>query len=256
MPTWDSDQYLIFADERTRPAVDLAARVSLEAPRRIIDLGCGPGNSTAVLARRWPTAELTGLDNCAEMLDAARRDFPTWTWLDGDIAAWSADAPFDVVFSNAALQWVPDHGWLLPRLLDQVGPDGALAIQMPANSEAPPHRLMRELAFSTAWRGHFEVPPRDWHIHEAAFYYDLLSPHAQRIDLWTTEYVHILPNPDGLIDWYRGTGLRPWLDALPDEPTRARFIAEYRAAIAPHYPPRPDGRVLFPFRRLFMIAYR
>lgn len=256
MPTWNSDLYLRFAAERTQPSVDLAARIALDAPARVIDLGCGPGNSTAVLARRWPAATLAGLDNSAAMLATARKDFPQWTWLEGDLTAWHAGTLFDVVFSNAALQWVPAHAHVFPHLLAQVAPGGALAVQMPANFDAPPHRLMRELGASPAWRDYFATPPREWHAHALEFYYDLLAPHAARLDLWVTDYVHVLAGLEGVVEWYRGSGLRPWLEALPDDTARARFIADYRAALAPHFSPRPDGRVLFPFRRLFVIAYR
>lgn len=256
MPSWNSDQYLKFARERTQPAIDLARRVELDAPARAIDLGCGPGNSTRILAQRWPEAELTGLDRSAAMLAAARRELAAARWLEGDIAHWQADAPFDLVFSNAALQWVPDHAREFPRLLRQVAPRGALAVQMPANLEAAPHRLMRELAASPSWRSHFSVTPREWQVHAPEFYYDALAPHAARVDLWTTEYHHVLDGVDGVIEWYRGTGLRPWLEALPDEATRTQFLAAYRARLAPCFPPRADGRGLFPFRRLFVIAYR
>lgn len=256
MPTWNSDQYLKFAAERTQPATDLAARIALAAPARVIDLGCGPGNSTAVLARRWPAAAITGLDSSPAMIATAERDRPHFSWLIGDIAAWPAtvSAPYDVVFSNAAYQWVPDHATLLPRLFQCVAP-GALAFQVPANFDAPPHRLMRELAATPAWRSHFPAAPREWHTHEPAFYYDTLAPLAAQIELWTTDYLHILPGVDGIIEWYRGTGLRPWLEALPDDATRSKFLADYRALLVPYFPPQADGRVLFPFHRLFVIAY-
>ena len=258
MPSWNSDQYLKFARERTQPAVDLAARIALDAPARVIDLGCGPGNSTAVLARRFPRAAVTGLDNSAAMLAAARRDFPQLTWLEHDLATWSApaDARYDVVFSNAALQWVGDHRRTFPRLLDSVAPGGALAVQMPANLDAPPHRLMRELAESPTWRSHFKTPPREWHTHPPEFYYDLLAPRARHLELWLTDYVHVLENLDGIVEWYRGSGLRPWLEALPDDATRTQFLGAYRARLVPYFPERADSRVLFPFRRLFLIAYK
>lgn len=256
MPTWDSTQYLRFANERTQPAIDLAARIALEAPRRAIDLGCGPGNSTAVIARRWPAADLTGLDNSAAMLEAAGREFSQWKWRRGDIGTWRSDEPFDLIFSNAALQWVPEHRTLFPRLFGQVAPGGALAVQMPANIDAAPHRLMRELAASAAWRAHFSTPPREWHVHAPEFYYDALAPLAARVELWCTDYVHVLPDADGIVEWYRGSGLRPWLEALPDEAARTQFLAAYRARLAPYFPARADGRVLFPFRRLFIVAYR
>lgn len=254
MPSWQSGQYLKFAGERTQPAVDLAGRIALAAPRRVIDLGCGPGNSTAVLAARWPGAALTGLDSSPAMIAAAQRDFPNGRWLTGDIATWTADAPWDVVFSNAALQWVPDHAALLPRLLTQVAPGGVLAVQMPANFDAPAHRLMRELGATAKWRRHFPAAPREWAVQDAAFYYDLLAPLTARFDLWHTDYLHVMPGPEAIIEWYQGTGLRPWLDALPGDAERADFLADYGALIAAAFPRRPDGRVLFPFRRLFFIA--
>jgi trans-aconitate methyltransferase len=155
MPAWDGELYLTFAVERTRPAEDLAARVAVEAQARVADLGCGPGNSTAVLARRWPAAALTGIDRSEAMLAFARTAHPQWTWIAGDISTWRAGEPFDVVFSNAALQWVPDHARQFPRLLTQVAPGGALAVQLPANLDAPAHVLMRDLAASPAWRDWF-----------------------------------------------------------------------------------------------------
>src|ERR1051325_10343174 len=171
MPSWNSEQYLKFAGERTQPAIDLAARVAIDAPARVVDLGCGPGNSTAVVARRWPQAAVSGVDNSAAMLTSARKEFPHWSWSEGDIATWSAStgAPFDVVFSNAALQWVPDHRRQFPRLLEQVAPGGALAVQMPANLDSPPQRLMRDLATSVHWRAHFPRLPVTWHSHPPEF---------------------------------------------------------------------------------------
>jgi trans-aconitate 2-methyltransferase len=256
MPTWDSTQYLRFASERTQPAVDLAARIAVEAPARVIDLGCGPGNSTAVLVRRWPGAALTGLDNSAAMLAAAEKALPAASWIASDIARWEPDGLFNVVFSNAALQWVPDHRREFPRLLQHVAPGGALAVQMPANLDAAPHRIMRELASSAAWQPHFRTAPREWHVHAPEFYYDVLAPHATRVELWLTDYYHVLDHLDAIVEWYRGTGLRPWLDALPDDATRDQFLGAYRARLVPYFPSRADGKVLFPFRRLFVIAYR
>jgi trans-aconitate 2-methyltransferase len=256
MPSWDADQYLKFAAERTRPAEDLAARITIKSPGRTIDLGCGPGNSTAILARRWPAAKLVGLDQSAEMIKSARESHPTLTWVVGDIATWTADEPVDIVFSNAALQWVPDHARVLPHLLAQVAPAGVLAFQVPANIDAPGHRLLRELGHSTKWEKQFRVPVREWHVEEPSFYYEALAPHASHLELWTTDYVHILRGAEAIVDWYRGTGLRPWLEALADETARAEFIADYLKGITGAFPAQSDGNVLFPFRRLFAIAYR
>lgn len=257
MPTWNAGQYLRFAGERTRPCRDLAAAVALEAPRRIVDLGCGPGNSAAVLAARWPEAEIEGVDSSEAMITAARRDAPARSWIVGDISAWTGAPPCDLVFSNAALQWVPDHEIVYPHLFAQVAPGGALAAQVPCNLDAPAHAAMRALAARADWRGHFpREGVREWHVHPAAFYYDLLSPLAARLDLWETEYLHVLSGPAAIVEWYRGTGLRPFLDALPDEPARQRFLDDYLQAVTAAYPAQRDGRVLLPFRRLFLIAYR
>lgn len=256
MASWDSVQYLKFSAERTQPAIDLAQRVALDAPARVIDLGCGPGNSTAVLARRWPKTKLTGMDNSPAMIAAARLEFPQGHWREGDIGSWAGETPYSVVFTNAALQWVPHHARLFPHLLAQVAPGGALAVQMPANLDAPTHRLMRELGASPRWRDFFRTSVRDWQVEEPAFYYDTLAPHAAKLDLWLTDYMHIMTGPEAIVEWYRGTGLRPWLDALPGESERAQFLADYLREITAAYPRQADGRVLFPFRRLFLVAYR
>ena len=216
MPTWDAGQYLRFADERGRPCRDLVAALALAAPRRIVDLGCGPGNSAAVLAARWPDAELAGLDSSEAMIAAARRSAPERRWILGDIAAWTADARVDLVFSNAALHWVPDHAAVVPRLFAQVAAGGAFASQVPCNAGAAAHAAMREVAARPEWRGYFGGDLRLWQVHEAAFYYDLLAPLAARVDIWETEYLHVLADAAAIVEWYRGSGLRPFLDALPD----------------------------------------
>ena len=254
MPSWDSSQYLRFADERTRPCRDLAGHISLASPRRIVDLGCGPGNSTAMLAERWPDAEIEGVDSSPNMIAAAQKDYPAQKWTTADIATWTAPASCDLLFSNAAMQWIGDHATVIPRLARQVAPGGAFAFQVPANIDAPSHRLMRELAESVTWRAHFPRLPREWFVQPPAFYYDALAPVMDRIDLWTTEYFHVMENAQAIVEWYKGTGLRPFLDALPaaDQP---RFLADYHALVAAEFPARSDGRVLFPFLRLFVIAY-
>jgi len=254
MPTWDASQYLQFANERTRPCHDLIARVALPLPEHIVDLGCGPGNSTNALAIRWPDAKITGLDSSPAMIAAARESHPQHTWIAADIASWSPETAPDLLFSNAALQWVPDHAAIFPRLAKQVAPGGAFATQVPANLGAPAHRLMRDLAASPAWRGHFTRTVREWFVHDPAFYYDTLAPHAKRIDLWTAEYFHVMPDVHAIVEWYKGTGLRPFLDLLSaaDQP---RFLADYETLLKDAYPTHADGRVLFPFLRLFIIAY-
>jgi trans-aconitate 2-methyltransferase len=267
VPGWNPNQYLKFADERTQPCRDLAARIAVANVRRVIDLGCGPGNSTAVLRNRWPDAEVTGLDSSSEMIERARCEYPGQRWIADGISEWAAtndgandganDDRYDVVFSNAALQWVEDHANLYPRLLARVAPGGALAVQIPGNIDALPHRLMREVAASPEWSRWFRPGRvREWHHREMEFYYDALAPAAARLDLWATEYLHILPNPEAIVEWYRGTGLRPFLDLLESDASRQQFMADYLERLRPHFAPRTAGGVLFPFRRIFLIAYR
>jgi len=256
MPHWDSRQYLKFANERSKPAIDLLACVTVDAPRTIADLGCGPGNSTALLHQRWPAAAIAGVDSSPQMLDAARSAHPDWTWQFGDIATWTPLAPCDVVFSNAALQWVPDHARVLPHLMTQVAPGGVLAVQIPAHLNSPVHQAMLAVARDPAWRDRIHAATTAISVESPSVYYDLLQPLASRIDLWVTEYQHVLDSPAAVIDWMRGTGLRPFLQALADDAERARFEALLVAEVTTGYPRQADGRVLFPFRRLFMVAYR
>lgn len=256
MPTWNAGQYLHFAAERTRPCRDLAAAISLEDPQRIMDLGCGPGNSTAVLADRWPKANIAGLDNSNEMILAARKDAPGRTFEVGDISTWTSEAPYDLIFSNAALQWVENHAEIYPRLLGFVARGGAFAAQVPCNMSAPAHEIMRETARKPEFRAYFLDGVREWHVHDSAFYYDLLAPRVERVDIWQTTYMHVLPDAAAIVEWYKGTGLRPFLDRLPDSDVRARFVDSYLKGITKAYPSRPDGRVILPFQRLFVVAYR
>jgi trans-aconitate 2-methyltransferase len=258
MPTWDATQYLQFADERTLPCRDLIARINLKSPRRVIDLGCGPGNSTQAVANRWPDAEIAGLDNSAAMIEKAARADSTRLWIMSEIRTWAETerTQSDLVFSNAALQWVDDHAAVFPLLLDRVAPQGALAVQVPCNQDAPAQSLIRQVAASAPWQKFFAGAIRNWHVHEAPFYYDLLAFRSAHVDLWLTEYIHQMPSAEAIVEWYKGTGLRPFLDALPSDDDRNRFLADYLALIRPAYPPRGDGKVLFPFRRLFIVAYR
>jgi trans-aconitate 2-methyltransferase len=259
MPSWNADQYLKFARERTRPARDLAAAIEVEAPKCAIDLGCGPGNSTEILAGRWPDAALHGFDSSPAMIEAARHDHPDWHWSVADITAWAAQngETFDLVYSNAALQWVPNHRELYPRLMTRVAPGGAMAVQVPANLDAPAHTAMRALAATDRWADKLPAQGvREWYVHDAGFYYDCLAGVAARIDLWHTEYMHVLDGPAAIVEWYKGTGLRPFLDALLSDDDREAFLMEYLERICVLYPLQADGRVLFPFRRLFMVAYK
>jgi trans-aconitate 2-methyltransferase len=256
MPSWDPNLYLQFGSERTQPSLDLIARISVANPTRIIDLGCGPGNSTEVLRRRWPEADVTGLDSSPEMIAAARKTYPEGKWVLADAGTWVADAPYDIVYSNAALQWIPDHARLFPHLLYQVAAGGALAVQVPAHYHSPLNQVMREAARDAEWVERMQGPLNALTRESPAFYYDVLQPAATRVEIWETEYQHVMEGPQAIVDWFRGTGMRPFLDALETEAERQRFEQLVRAGYTKAYPTRIDGRILFPFRRLFMVAYR
>jgi|SRR6266700_7412209 len=256
MPTWDADLYLRFANERTQPAADLAARIQLANPLRIIDLGCGPGNSTQILRQRWPAADIIGLDSSAEMIAAAEKSYPAGKWRVQDIATWSGADTFDVVFSNAVLHWLPEHEALFPRLFTRVSPGGVLAVQMPAHLESPLHRLILEIAALQQWRERLQKARAAITGHTPGFYYDVLQPLAATVVLWHTEYQHVMEGPQAILDWIRGTGLRPFLEALEDRAEQQRFEAILLTGIERTYPRQADGRILFPFRRLFLVARR
>jgi trans-aconitate 2-methyltransferase len=255
-PTWDPAQYLRFADERTRPSVDLAARVALPDPRRILDVGCGPGNSTRILRERWPAAAVAGMDSSQRMIEDAKASYPLGQWILADAAFLDPSVRYELVFSNAALQWIPDHERLIPALWRAVEEHGALAVQVPANRDSPLHQALLAVAAEEPWRRH-TAPCRDLlTYHDAPFYYGLLSPLCGKADLWETTYFHEMESRQGLLEWYKGTGMRPYLESLPDDGMRKGFEGAVLARCADHYPAQNNGKVLFPFRRLFFIAYR
>jgi trans-aconitate 2-methyltransferase len=243
---------MAFGDERTRPAIELLAHVRHDNPARVVDLGCGPGNSTAVLASRWPHAHLEGLDSSAEMLGQARGSGVRAKWIEADIPDWSPAAKHDVIFSNAALQWIGDHRRLIPRLVGFVEAGGTFAFQVPHNMDAPSHILMRETAASGPWAAKLKNV-REVAVLNAPDYFDILKPLAGEIDIWETEYLHILDGEDAVYKWVSGTGLRPFVQAL-DGGERDGFVAEYKRKLNQAYPRRADGKTLFPFKRLFVVA--
>ena len=257
--SWDPSVYLRYGDERLRPALDLLARVDADAPARVVDLGCGPGNVSVFLKQRWPGADVLGIDGSAAMLEKARRAAPGCRFAEADFGTWTAEAPegrgVDVIYSNAALHWLGGHAALLPRLLGQLAPGGTLAVQMPAMYAAPIRALQHEVAANGPWASLLAdvggAPP----ILEPGQYWDILKPIAASLDIWETIYLHALTGENAAVQWASGTSLRPFLDPLPED-LRAQFLAAYTEAVAPHYPRRADGTTLLPFRRLFLVARR
>jgi len=258
MPTvtdWSAAAYRRFESERTRPAVDLLARVPDLPRRRLFDLGCGPGNSTELLAERWPQGALVGLDTSPDMLAAARTRLPQAQFDQGDLSAWR-DGQADLIFANAVLQWIPRHIAVMAELARQLAPLGCLAVQMPDTENEPSHVLMREIAARPRFRDKLgDAAAARERIGGFADYDEALSPVCERVDLWRTIYVHRLEGPDAIVAWVEGAGLRPFLAPL-DADERADFLALYRAEIARAYPPRAHGGVLLPFPRLFIVAAR
>jgi trans-aconitate 2-methyltransferase len=253
--SWDPSTYLRYDSERSRPFLDLLARVRVEAARRVVDLGCGPGHLSVVLRERWPDAHVHGIDSSQQMIARARDDDPDprTTYECSDLRDWRPEEPVDVLVSNATLQWVPGHLELLPRLAEVVAPGGALAIGVPANFDAPSHTILHELSARQPYAEHV---PADEHAaaSRARDYLDVLAGPGWEVDAWETTYLHVLHGPDPVFDWIRGTGARPVLQSLPDD-LRERFVADYTARLRDAYPPQPYGTVL-PFRRAFVVAHR
>ena len=250
---WDPRQYLRYTDERLRPALDLMARIDLAQPASIVDLGCGPGNVTAILARRWPAAAVLGIDASAPMLERARAAAPTCWFELGDFSTWTPAAPVDLIYSNAALHWRGEHAALFPRLVGQLAPGGVLAVQMPAMHNAPLRRLQQEVAADGPWAGLLADVDAARAILEPGEYYDILRPIVASLDIWETTYLHVLTGEDAVVQWAMGTSLKPFLDRLPAD-MRPDFLAAYAAALRPEYPRRADGTTLLPFRRMFIMA--
>jgi len=257
MATWNPQQYLRFKDERTQPSIDLAAKVRVDKPAAVIDVGCGPGNSTQVLRQRWPDSRIIGLDSSSEMIAKAKKDFPDQEWLLADASRLEPDRTYDVVFSNAVLQWIPEHDLLVPRLLGIVNAGGALAIQVPANNESPLHRALLYISSGKKWARFTAGCEKLLHYHTVEHYYNILYPIVSSgLEIWETTYYHVLSSHAALIEWYKGTGLRPFLEKLPGDEYRKEFMDEVLNECKQGYYIHGDGKILFPFRRIFFVAYK
>ena len=252
---WSAKQYAAFEDERTRPVRDLLSALPDISAQRVVDLGCGPGNSTELLAAHFPGAAVSGIDSSPDMIAAAARRLPQVQFAIGDIETWKDPGPFDVILANAVLHWVPDHSTLLPALIARLASGGGLAIQMPDNLDVPAHRLMREIAEKGPWATVLaEASKSRTPLASADGYYTLLRPLCTRVDVWRTTYYHALSGGAGaVVEWFKGSGLRPFLEPL-DAASRAAYLERYTAAVARAYPALADGSVLLPFPRLFMVG--
>jgi trans-aconitate 2-methyltransferase len=256
MADWNPALYRRFEDERTRPARDLLARVPAVDARLVVDLGCGPGNSTELLVERFPQARVVGVDNSPAMLESARKRLPGIGFELADVSSWQPQHAPDVIYANATLQWVPAHRQLIPRLFSLLAPGGVLAVQMPDNRQEPTHRAMREVAARQPWAAAIADPDAvRTELLAIGGYYDLLANEAAHVDVWHTIYQHPLASPAAIVEWVSGTGLRPFVEPLSAE-LRAGYLAAYEQCIARDYPVRADGKLLLAFPRLFFVAQR
>ena len=254
MADWSPEKYLAFANERARPAADLIAQIKGVDPRVIVDLGCGPGNSTAQLRQRFPSAAITGIDASPAMIEKAKAADISAKFEIADVAQWLPGKDVDLVFSNALFQWLPDHMLVLERIFRRLQRGTILAVQMPDNLNEPSHAAMRAAADQGPWSERLQSAARA-PLAATHDYYEMLKPMAATVDVWRTTYHHVLAGHQGIVDMLSSTGLRPYLDPLnADE--RARFLTEYRSALTQHYPIMADGKVLLPFPRLFLLASR
>ena len=253
-PSWDPIRYMRFERERGLPLRDLLHRITI-TPKTAVDLGCGPGNSTRQLRRAFPKAQLLGIDSDPAMLRQAIEGNVDATWQEGDIADFNLAQPVDVVVANASLHWIKRHEVVVPKWMEMLTPGGQLAVQMPTHEESIVHRIMREVAAEGPWAETLQALEPLFEIHEPAFYYDLLAPTSADVELWTSNYTHVLDDAAAIIEWISGSGLRPYLQALDGE-QRGAYLSEFARRVTEAYPPHENGRVLFPFKRIFFIATR
>lgn len=254
--SWNSEQYLKFKTERTQPAIDLANRIPVQSPDDIIDIGCGPGNSTDILNKRYPNAAVVGADNSENMLEAARENYQNIEFLfcDASKELNSIGRKFDVVFSNACIQWIPDHPKLLREMMSLLKDGGALAVQIPMNYDEPIHRIILEAVKSEKWRGKFN-DPRHFYILSCGEYYDILAEISSDFSMWQTTYFHRMKSHSDIMEWYRSTGLRPYLETLSSA-DRTEFEKDIFHEVKKAYPKQANGEIIFRFPRLFFTALK
>jgi trans-aconitate 2-methyltransferase len=251
---WNPNLYLKFGKERIQPSIDLVSRLDGEEPKKIIDIGCGPGNSTQILKNRWPNAEISGADNSPAMIEKAKEDYPNQKWILFDAARDSLNEKFDLVFSNATIQWIPDHNNLIKQFDGLLNEPGVLAVQLPLFFDMPLGKSISEIAKTEKWRNATKGVDDLFTIHNAGYYYDCLSKYFSQVDTWTTDYYHVMESHSSILEMIRSTGLKPYLERLANDNEKQEFEASVLDAIQSNYPLQPNHKVLFPFKRLFFAA--
>lgn len=261
---WSATQYLKFGNERTRPVRDLVSNIPLKSPKRIIDLGCGPGNSTAVLASRWPNARISGMDASPDMLEKARASLPGVDFVQGDLHTFQPEAGADLLFSNAVFHWLRREQRIptILRLLQSQEPGGVLAFQVPDNYEEPSHKAMREVArLDGPWKAYFQALPAEKRpdldpIETPTQWYNALIPLCEKVDIWHSLYQHVMEGPHSIVEWVKGSGLMPFLNTLPSQEVKDAFLKAYEQRLSEVYPRLADGKVLLRYPRLFIVTTR
>ena len=248
---WNPDLYLKFKKERTQPSIDLVNRIEISDPKKIVDIGCGPGNSTEILKKYWSNADITGIDNSSQMIEKAKKEYPEGRWILSDATNWKPENKFDIIFSNATLQWIPNQKELIKNLFDFLSENGILAVQVPANSESPLHRALIEVSKRDDFDLYTKKCRELIHYYNEEFYYDILSQLSSDFNIWTTTYYHILNDYIDLIEWYKGSGMKIYLDSLPDEAMKESFENFVLEECKKGYKKQSDGKIIFGFKRLF-----
>ncbi|MBU1055094.1 MAG: methyltransferase domain-containing protein [Proteobacteria bacterium] len=256
MNDWNPNLYMQFRSERTQPSIDLISKIISVEPKSIIDVGCGPGNSTQVLVNRWPKAKITGLDNSSAMIQKAKHDYPNQEWIVTDALTYESEIKYDIVFSNAAIQWIPNHENLLKKFHGSLKDEGLLAIQIPLFWDMPLGKVINETANDIRWKDQMEGIADLFTIHNYSFYYDHLSSLFNSIDIWETNYLHILDSHIAIIEMMRSTGMKPYLEKLDNDLDINQFEKKVLIGIKKAYPKQKNGKVLLPFKRLFFIGYK
>jgi trans-aconitate 2-methyltransferase len=254
MNDWNPDRYLKFKNERTQPSIDLVSRIDFADPKTIIDFGCGPGNSTQVLVNRWPKARIIGLDNSPAMIAKARKDYPEQEWVLADAASYEPDVKVDIVFSNAAIQWIPNHKKLINKFYNLLSDNGIVAVQMPQFWDMPVGKIIKKVSKDSRWISQTEKASKLIRIHDYSFYYNRLYVLFKKVEIWETYYMHTLDSQMSIIDMIISTGMKPYLEKLDSDEAKREFIDEVLKGIQKFYSLQKDGKVIFPFKRLFFIS--